>query len=281
MIWERQDGIWLREGPSLTAVHLAGRYAEATRAGLEEQARQLAQAVRQTPDLEPVRSLYYHSRNIDRLLSLWDDAKVQSLRLAVVAMTQSFGDRYPQGAEYLQGAADIEADIAKARDGATRPANFEELATAVQRFESLRTEALLANPLLDFDSLLLVKIADAGQKIPQPRVPGEAGNFIGNDAIGFLNGLPINFQGNGYLREIDFDNEIAVLSPVHPKGQLTTLYRPEMPVFVGDLKLHFYADRLLFSSVGRHDRWRPIGNVSIYPAFFRREAVVSTWTSAT
>ncbi len=104
--------------------------------------------------------------------------------------------------------------------------------------------------MLDFDRLILVKRADAGQKTPRPQVPGEAGNFVGNDTIGFLNGLPINFQGNGYLREIAFDNKIAVLSPVRPEGQLTTLYRPEKPVFVGDLKLHFDGNRLLFSSVG-------------------------------
>ena len=200
--------------------------------------------------------MYYRSREIEALLALWDDAKVQSLRLAVVDLMRTFGDRYPQGPEYLRRAAEIEADVAEARGSAGRPADLEKLAAAVQRFESLRTEALLANPLLDFDRLLLVKRADAGQKTPRPRVPGEAGNFVGNDTIGFLNGLPINFQGNGYLREIAFDNEIAVLSPVHPEGQLTTLYRPEKPVFVGDLKLHFDADRLLFSSVGSHDRWQ-------------------------
>ena len=144
----------------------------------------------------------------------------------------------------------------EARGGGGQPADLEKLAAAVQRFESLRTEALLANPLLDFERLVFVKRADAGQKTPRPRVRGEAANFVGNDTIGFLNGLPINFQGNGYLREIAFDNEIAVLSPVRPDGQLTTLYRPDKPVFVGDLKLHFDADRLLFSSVGSHGRWQ-------------------------
>ena len=108
---------------------------------------------------------------------------------------------------------------------------------------------MLTAMLLDFDRLVFGKRADAGQKTPRPRVRGEAANFVGNDTIGFLNGLPINFQGNGYLREIAFDNEIAVLSPVRPEGQVTTLYRPEKPVFVGDLKMHFDGDRLLFSSV--------------------------------
>ena len=152
--------------------------------------------------------------------------------------------------------ADLESAVAAAQGEAGGPANLESLAAAVQQFESLRSEALLANPLLDFDRLLFVKRADAGQRKSPPRVPGEAGNFVGNDTIGFLNGLPINFQGNGYLREIALDNEIAVLSPVHPDGQLTTLYRPENRVFVGDLKMHFDAERFLFSSVGSHGRWQ-------------------------
>ena len=68
-----------------------------------------------------------------------------------------------------------------------------------------------------------------------------------NDPIGHLNGLPVNFQSTGVLRQIPFDNEIAVLSPVRPEGRLATLFRPQSPVYVGDLKLHFDAAKLLFS----------------------------------
>ncbi len=136
---------------------------------------------------------------------------------------------------------------------------------------------------MDFDRLVLVKRADAAQRTPRPRVRGEAGTFVGNDVVGFLNGLPINFQGNGYLREIAIDNEIAVLSPIRPDGQLTTLYRPEQPVYVGDLKLHFDADRLLFSSVGSHDRWQifEIGSRRQAPAAgdARRRTTTSTTTT--
>ena len=131
---------------------------------------------------------------------------------------RTYGARYAKGPEYLRRLAELQATIAAARADAGQSADLERWHGAVQQFESLRTEALLANPLLDFDRLLLVKRADAGQKTPRPRVRGEAGNFVGNDTVGFLNGLPINFQGNGYLREIAFDNEIAVLSPVRPGG---------------------------------------------------------------
>ena len=35
----------------------------------------------------------------------------------------------------------------------------------------------------------------------------------------------------------------------------TTFYRPQGGKFVGDVDLHFDADRMLFSSVGTHGRW--------------------------
>ncbi len=177
-----------------------------------------------------------------------------ALRRAVADLTKTFGTRYRQGPEFLQRLAQVETTVAEARASATP--DFARWFDAACQFESLRAESLLANPLLDFDRLVLVKRADAAQRKPRPHIRGEAGTFVGNDVTGFLNGLPINFQGNGYLREIAMDNEIAVLSPVRPDGQLTTLYRPEKLVYVGDLKLHFDADRLLFSSVGSHDRWQ-------------------------
>ncbi|MCX7009389.1 MAG: hypothetical protein NTY53_19455, partial [Kiritimatiellaeota bacterium] len=68
-------------------------------------------------------------------------------------------------------------------------------------------------------------------------------------------GLPQNWQGNCSLPRRGFNNEIATLSPVRPEGKLTTFYKPQQPVFVGDLCLHFDADKLLFSSIGSHDRW--------------------------
>ena len=254
MAWEQRDGIWTPAGQSCTAADLAARYAGATRAGLDADARRLAANVRHDADLEPVRNLYYHSQEIDERLARWDDATVTALRLAVEDLIKDFGTRYPRGPEFAQRLAQVENDIAAAR--ATAPPDYLRWHDATARFDALRSDALLANPLIDFQQILLVKRADAAQRTPRPLIKGEAGNFVGNDAIGFLNGLPINFQGNGHLREIAMDNEIAILSPVRPDGQLTTLYRPDKPVYVGDLKLHFDADRLLFSSVGSHERWQ-------------------------
>ncbi len=98
----------------------------------------------------------------------------------------------------------------------------------------LQREVALANPLLDFDRLLVVR---RGAKTPRL-------------------GLPQNWQSNCVLPRDKFDDEIDVLASLRGRPTLTKLYRPDGPYFVGDVDLHFDADRLLFSSIGRHQCWQ-------------------------
>ncbi len=137
---------------------------------------------------------------------------------AVRDLAAGFGSRYPGGEAFLRRARDL------AGEGPDRE----------RRLETLRREALLANPLLDFDRLLLVRRG--------PRSPRL--------------GLPMNWEGNASLPRTGFDDEIAVLSPVRPDGKLSTLYRPPGSRFTGDLDLHWDADRLLFSMPGANGRWQ-------------------------
>ena len=84
---------------------------------------------------------------------------------------------------------------------------------------ALQREALLANPLMDFDRLLLVKRNQLG--------------------------LPQNWQGNTSIGKHGYDSQIAVLSPVRPGGKLTTLFKPQDSAFVGDVDLEFGGERML------------------------------------
>ncbi len=100
-------------------------------------------------------------------------------------------------------------------------------------FLTLQREAMLANPLMNFEKLLLIKRG--------------AGNL----------GLPQNWQANCGAGRYGYDNQIAVLSPVSPQGNLTTLLKPAKSEFVGDLKLDFDGDKMLFSMPGgKHKRWQ-------------------------
>ncbi len=152
-----------------------------------------------------------------RLPKTATDVDPGALRLAITDLIETFAGRYPHGAEYLARLDSIEAETGEANE---------------QALVQLRREALLANPLLDFERLLLIKRS--------------ANNL----------GLPANWESNSSLGTSGFDNQIAVLSPVRPEGKLTTLYQPEGGRFVGDVDLHFDAQKMLFSMPGKKGRWQ-------------------------
>ncbi len=142
---------------------------------------------------------------------------VRALRMAIEDLSESFPGKFTRGAEFLK------------RLNAVRDE---------KEFAALQREALLANPLLDFEQLLLVK-----RKVGEGKGEGQA------------MGLPQNWQGDCALGGV-YENEIAVLSPVKPDGKLTTLFKPGKPVFVGDVDLNFDADKMLFTMKSPVDgRW--------------------------
>ena len=70
-------------------------------------------------------------------------------------------------------------------------------------------------------------------------------------------GMAANFHANDTVAPTGWDNEIAVVSDLRSQPQFSTLYRPEGGRFVGDVKLDFDGQRLLFASVGDQGRaWR-------------------------
>jgi formylglycine-generating enzyme required for sulfatase activity len=138
-------------------------------------------------------------------------ADLKALRAAIEDLSKTYSGKYARGAEFLRMLGDLEKRAAGEID-----------AKLASEFRALQSDALLSNPLLNFDRLLLVKRSEKNLALPQ------------------------NWQANSSMGG-DCDNEIAVLSPVRPTGKLTTLFKPKAPCFVGDVDLHFDADRMLFS----------------------------------
>jgi formylglycine-generating enzyme required for sulfatase activity len=158
------------------------------------------------------------------------------LRLAVEDLMTAFGDQYPAGPEYLARLDRLALALEEAQAAVKlgdKDATQREKQVAEQLL-ALRDEALLANPLLNFEQLLLVK---RGNKSP---------------ALG----LPRNWQSNSCLPKQGFNDQIAVLSPVCRNGELTTLFTPPRDSFVGDVDLSFDGRRMLFSMVGENGRWQ-------------------------
>jgi len=161
-----------------------------------------------------------------------------TLRAAIEDLIDTYGTRYPSGAKCLKQLDALEAAV----QAESRPAAAPGLKSLRTQLEQLRREALLANPLLEFDKVLLLKrksLRDMpfmpGGKIKVPNVPGAD--------LGF----PSNHECNSSLPRQGYDNEIAILSLARPQAPLATVYRPAADVYVGEMDLDWDARRLLFT----------------------------------
>ena len=158
--------------------------------------------------------------------------KVEALCLAIADLATSHGDCYAGAADYLRQLENVDTEIATIR--ADLREGRDEICDRVDQLISLQRRALLANPLLDFDELLVVRRATTGPNL----------------------GLPQNWQGNCSLPRHGYDDAICRLSSFRDQPRLTTVYKPQRNVFVGDVELHYDADRLLFSSLNDESLWQ-------------------------
>lgn len=162
--------------------------------------------------------------------------QLQTLRAAIEDLTETHGSRYARGAEYLRRLEEL-SESADWRDPSVR-----------RRFESLRREVLLGNPLLEFGKVLLVK------RKSMRHVPSAQDKKIGfSNGPGADLGFPSNHECNSSLPREGYDNEIAVLSLKHLDRKPVTLYRPEADVYVGETDVHWDGDRLLFTQSGKRN----------------------------
>ena len=151
----------------------------------------------------------------------------RALRMAIENLSASFPVRYPKGGDYLERLKTLRAE----HDGLPPETDSATYADLAERFVALKDEALLANPLLDFDALLMIRRR--------------------TDRLG----LPLNFYGNTDIEPTGYDNTLVALSPVRPDGRLETIFTPEGDRFIGDVDLHYDADRLLLSMPDANGRW--------------------------
>jgi len=148
------------------------------------------------------------------------ETNLPALRRAIKDLTRTFESRYPQGGRFLAELEELEKAASTQQD-IRRP------------FLALRRKALLANPLLDFNEILLVKR------------PADSPSL----------GLPQNWQSNCSLQRTGYDDALCVLSFKEEGAEPRTLFKPGGK-FVGDVDLHWDADRVLFSMPGPDGRWQ-------------------------
>jgi len=182
-------------------------------------------------DAQAVKAVKAGGANKPEAPSEIGSVNMPALRLAVEDLSAAYPDKY--GAKgYMSRLAGFEKQLPEILSGIA--AGRADAAKQAASLLAFRQEALLANPLLDFDRLLVVKRNVKGPSL----------------------GLPQNWQGNSCLPRRGYDDEVAVLSPVAPGGALTTCFKPAGPRFVGDVDLHFDAGRMMFSMPDDKGRWQ-------------------------
>ena len=156
----------------------------------------------------------------------------ESLRLAVADLTKTFGKEYPNGEKFLARIGELEnrrETLRKAIAGGDL-ASHEKLGQFLADYESLRRDALLSNPLMNFDTLLFRRAKNGGLM----------NNWISSCS-----------RGKG-----GYGNEIATLSPPRPGGKTETFLKPKTDTFIGDMCLHWNAGRMLVTSLGPENEWQ-------------------------
>jgi formylglycine-generating enzyme required for sulfatase activity len=154
-------------------------------------------------------------------------ARWVALRRAIEDLAETFGADYAKGNEYLERLSSLQTEHDRIPDGA----DLSRFILIIGRFEALKREALLANPLIDFQRLLMIRRRA--------------------DRLG----LPMNFHGNTDIEPAGYENTLVSLSPPAPGGKVETLFGPPNDAFMGDLDLHYDAEKLLFSMPGAQGRW--------------------------
>jgi formylglycine-generating enzyme required for sulfatase activity len=183
----------------------------------------------------------------DKVEADLENVNFRALRMAIEDLKKTYPDRYVRGEQYLTELDSWEKQLPAVKKALGR--GEKRALGQVERIVALKHEVLLANPLMDFDRLLLIKRKPDGD----PR-RGKAPDR----GLGIFLGFPR--QSSWQLPKIEkpffWENEIAVLSPVRGDGRLSTLYKPETRKLLTDMDLAFDGDKIMFSMPGSNKKWQ-------------------------
>ncbi len=163
-------------------------------------------------------------------VAMLNSTNPESVRLAIEDLERTFPGRYDAAthrkalAEYESKRAAMLKSLVEGKPA--EPADIERLLAGVRA-------ALLANPLLDFDKLLVVR-----------RAPATATGFIS-----------ANYLCHASMPRSGHDNEIAILTNLRGQPKHARLYKSDGNRILRDVRLDFGGDRMLFSSIDDRNRW--------------------------
>ncbi|HEY3321266.1 MAG TPA: SUMF1/EgtB/PvdO family nonheme iron enzyme [Planctomycetota bacterium] len=189
--------------------------------------------------LAKVREFYYRTlraRDMQRQIPTFDSA---AMLRAIEDLAKTYPAKY-QPEKYRACVQDFEKRKDAILEG-LKDGKDEALADAEKTCATLR-ESMLANPLLDFDKILLVKrnFKDGSAR----HVMGSGCGLIG-----------LNSHTNDDIPHSNWDNEIGVVSNLRGAVEYKRVHKPAGSPILRDLDLEFDGERVMFSSINDQDRW--------------------------
>ena len=163
----------------------------------------------------------------------------QNLTNAIDDLKRTFPAEYDQNNSYLPRLNKL---IAK-KDRVLNSGSEEQKNNYLRELNSFKSEVLLSNPLLDFDRLLMIK----RKAFPHNK---KHESLFYND-MGFAS----NHECKSSLKKTGWQNELVELSPVMPSGEINRIYEPPNGGYIGEIDLHWNADKLLFT-VSEESNWK-------------------------
>ncbi|MDR2705119.1 MAG: hypothetical protein LBC02_05000, partial [Planctomycetaceae bacterium] len=130
----------------------------------------------------------------------------ESAKRMVEDLLATFGEKYPKGTEYLK----------RLQETAEKKKDLKKNPNAQKEFDEVLREAALANPLLDFDKILLIR-----------RNTQRGWGFVG-----------LNSYTNDTVQRKGWDNELVMLDNIRTQPKLTPIYRHPDKAIIRDLDLH-------------------------------------------
>ena len=151
----------------------------------------------------------------------------ESVKRAIDDLTQKYPGQY-DGKKFMERYNTLTERLKSAP--AKTEAEQNQYIALMKEFAEFRREALLANPLMKFDQLLFRRAQN----------PGLMNNWISNAAR----------DKGGY------GNALAIVNPQDAQGEAKTILENPNDSFVGDINLHWDADKMLVTALGSNRTWQ-------------------------
>ncbi|TKG97284.1 formylglycine-generating enzyme family protein [Puteibacter caeruleilacunae] len=187
-----------------------------------------------------LRQAFVLSHRINKASERIKNLEFDAVKMAIKDCQTSFPEKYTKAEEYLASVKKLEKEKSELLGGLAQ--GNRSVLKDVEKYLATIDEALLANPLLDFNEIMFIK-RDINQS--RMRMPKQFGfpslNSHNNTKI-----IPI--QG-------DWHNTISLLSDIRGDKEISTVVNPKAKRLITDLELDFDADKMLYSSVNDGGLW--------------------------